>query len=725
MMRDYLARSAARGRRAQTYREHVEGVMRRATGHVQEIRRFSQGKAREWLDEPSLFQAAEYHDLGKLDEGNQQVLQTSDSQPLPYCHRDAGAALLGQTDETAALLIHAHHLPGLPNMQKQLGLNRADRFRNADIRAHTDRMLEQYRSVHTLSLGDLSKAVQSASGKPDALGTRLLLSCLVDADYSDAAGDKDERRIASRWQERLDRLDHYVHGKQGNSERDVLRREMYDYCRTRALEDSPVFYCDGPVGTGKTTAVMAALLRLAVERKLRHIIVVLPYTNLIMQTVNVLREALVLEDEQAYRERIVAEHHHHADYEDMQARQMASLWDAPIVVTTAVQFFESLAGSKPAKLRKIHQLPGSAIWMDESHAALPTRLYPLAWSWLVALAGMWGCVVGLSSGTMVRFWERLPFREHNQGLRIWNLLSDELSSRLAVFEKRRLAYHLSEDDVARATFRRMDDFIDFVCLYPGPRLIVMNTIISAARTAHAMKQRELDVLHLSTALSPVDREAILKRVVTRLENPSDQNWMLVATSCVEAGVNLSFHNGFREMCSVQSYFQTSGRICRHQDYGDSHMWNFILYDPLIQPSAQFKHSIHVLDKLIKSGRMAQMNLTETATEAFRMEMMLGQPEFEKLAKAERQRNFQDVDQCFNVIEDESYTVVVDQDIVKQLESGQSVTAQQLNRHSVRMSHTRLRELHVPLVHGYSEIYRLAGDKYDSDFLGYAKLFVES
>jgi len=122
--------------------------------------------------------------------------------------------------------------------------------------------------------------------------------------------------------------------------------------------------CEAPVGTGKTTAVMAHLLRAAQERGLRHIFVVLPFTNIIRQAVKVYRNALVLDGENP--EEVVAELHHLADFEAVETRHMAALWRAPIIVTTAVQFFETLAGNHPARLRKLHELPGSAVFVTKS-----------------------------------------------------------------------------------------------------------------------------------------------------------------------------------------------------------------------------------------------------------------------------------------------------------------------------------------------------------------------
>ena len=135
--------------------------------------------------------------------------------------------------------------------------------------------------------------------------------------------------------------------------------------------DEPIETCDAAVGAGKTTAVMAYLLRLAEKKDLRHIFVVVPFTNIIQQSAETYREALTLEGENAAE--VVAEVHHRAEFENPDLREMSVLWDAPVTITTAVQFFETMAASHPARLRKLHELAGSAVLLDEAHAAMTSK----------------------------------------------------------------------------------------------------------------------------------------------------------------------------------------------------------------------------------------------------------------------------------------------------------------------------------------------------------------
>ena len=165
--------------------------------------------------------------------------------------------------------------------------------------------------------------------------------------------------------------------------------------------------CDSPVGSGKTTAIMAHLLNVAASRKLRRVYVVLPYTNIIDQSVRVYCKSLVRVDEAP--DLVVAAHHHRAEFDSLTTRHLTCLWNNPVVVTTAVQFFETLAACRTGALRKLHQVAGSAIFIDEAHAALPAHLWPVAWKWLQELKTDWGCYFVVGSGSLSRFWSLPEF----------------------------------------------------------------------------------------------------------------------------------------------------------------------------------------------------------------------------------------------------------------------------------------------------------------------------
>jgi CRISPR-associated endonuclease/helicase Cas3 len=308
----------------------------------------------------------------------------------------------------------------------------------------------------------------------------------------------------------------------------------------------------------------------AAERKpeLRHIIVVLPYTNIITQSVETYRKALVLDGERP--EDVVAEHHHRADFADLELRQLATLWKAPVIVTTAVQFFETIGSNHPAQLRKLHELAGSAVFVDEMHAAIPSHLWPQMWRWLETWTRDWGGHLVLASGSLPRFWELAEYK-----------------------------------DLIRANDQRsMPEVPDLV-----------NTVQTAAVIAQAMHKSGHDVLHLSTALAPVHRDLIVERIKRRLQGRTE-DWALVATSCVEAGMNFSFRTGFRERASTASLIQIGGRVSRGDEFEDAEVWDILFLDDRFRSNPSVSISRQALDRFTLH-ELNQMHPAELATFAMR------------------------------------------------------------------------------------------------------------
>lgn len=428
------AHSACAGRREQTYAEHIRGVREKLAAALSAMSPYLTAERLRNYGR-ILSAAAEYHDLGKLNANNQAVLSGRvKADRLPVAHQDAGVKLLlgNSVEKAEATLVFSHHKPGLPNIGEHDSSGFPFRFPEA---IHdSDLNAQSYLETHMRLLGDGCAPIDdSASPKLSSLDHRMLLSCLVDADYSDTGGERIEEH-EPRWDERLQRLKEYVErlsrdGTQRDSRRNELRRELFRSYMEASTDDALV-YCDSPVGTGKTTAVLAHMLGAAMAHRLRQIFIILPYTGIITQTVKVLREAIVLDGEDPRQ--AVAELHHHADYSEPSLRHLASTWSAPIIVTTAVQFFETLAACHPAKLRKQHRLPGSGVVLDEYHAALPVKLMPLAWRWLTELSSNWGCRICMCSATTMRFWEMKQFIGKS-GQAAVPLLPDGVSERLNRF----------------------------------------------------------------------------------------------------------------------------------------------------------------------------------------------------------------------------------------------------------------------------------------------------
>jgi len=544
---------------------------------------------------------------------------------------------------------------------------------------------------------------------------RFALSCLVDADHADTAFHYRESPLFDdpplRAAERLAALDKYVaslsRGK--TDDRNRLRREVYKACR-QADTAAPLVECDSPVGTGKTTAVMAHLLKAAAEKGLRRVFVVLPYTNIITQSVEVYRKCLVLPGEDP--ERTVVPHHHKAEFGKVDSRQFTALWHAPVVVTTAVQFFQTLAARHPAAVRKMHQLPGSAVFIDESHAALPVKLWPRAWDWLKQLTRDWGCHVVLGSGSLNRVW-RLPEVDAEKP-ELPPIVRAEIGEATVAAETDRVSFRTQD------RLRSLSDFAAWAAARPGPRLVIVNTVQTAASLARhiATTAGRCKVEHLSTALCADDRDKTLAVVKARLDPArQDDDWTLVATSCVEAGVDISFRVGFRERAGLTSLLQTAGRVNRSNEYGGADVWDFRLTSgELVAHNPGLKDAAEIL------GRMFAEKKVDPAwcTEALRREILLQyQSDLHKpLAEAEASLDFPKVTELFKVIDEATVTAVVDADLVERLQSAEKVGWHDIQRGSVSIYHSKAEKFKLPVAEfrQFPDLYRW-NLEYDG-FLGY-------
>ena len=680
-MRTPLAHSARKNYPPQTYEAHVRGVCERAGKYAAEAECYSV-KANGILS-TIVRDSALLHDLGKLEERNQSVLceQSRRRRHLPVDHTDAGSAALQKMGNgCAAMLVYSHH-QGFPDLSTEFAARGCSIFRNgnAEVRAETDAALPALLRQHeALFPRKPNKEVQAYDGDP-AVFLRMALSCLADADHGDTAaafGQTEKAMPELRPQERLAALDHYVSKFGETDERSSLRRELYQSCRSVEAH-SGFSVCGSPVGSGKTTAVMAHLLEQACKRNARRIFVVLPYTSIIRQSVDIYRKALVLPGETP--EDVVAELHSRADFEDIETRYLTALWRAPIVVTTAVAFFETLSSHNPAALRRLHELPGSLIFVDEAHSALPLRLLPLAWHWMNVLSDEWSCYWVLASGSLVRYWELQPLSGLSMPRpEIAELVRPDLQRELSRYESSRVTFRWREKPIGRK------ELAEWVQEAPGPRLLILNTVQSAAVIAAEMAAEfgQTHVEHLSTALTPEDRGNTIDRIRRRLADPDDADWTLVATSCVEAGVDFSFRTGFREISSLLSLLQAAGRVNRHGRNTEAVMWSFPLQDDSMLPK---NPALDVSAAVLRSYFQKRLPITpELSTRSMQDELVRDDSCMSAIcdfAELEAAQQFRTLAQKFRVIDQKTVLAVPDDSMVSAIAEGRA-SWQELQRHAV-------------------------------------------
>lgn len=380
---------------------------------------------------------------------------------------------------------------------------------------------------------------------------RMLHSCLVDADWLDAEkrdSDAPKRPDFPSIDILRDELDRYIDAKVSDAAKNnwtpvnAQRKSVLNACRETAIANAGFFSLTVPTGGGKTLSGMSFALNHAVENKMKRVIVVIPYTSIIEQNASVYAEVFGAKN--------VIEHHSNIDPEkDTERNRLASEnWDAPIIVTTNVQFFESLYANKNSRLRKLHNISRSVIVLDEVQSLPPGLLYPILDA-IRELREHYGCSVVLSTATQPALKKRKSFI---CGLDAMKEIIPE-----AMTLSRDLARVNIEWETGGAI--EYSDITERILKENMQRVLVVTHKRKDARVLAGLLPE--DTYHLSASMCPSHRKDILKKVKELLENESS-TVRLVSTQLIEAGVDIDFPVVFRALAGLDSISQTAGRCNR-------------------------------------------------------------------------------------------------------------------------------------------------------------------
>ncbi|NKN31880.1 CRISPR-associated endonuclease Cas3'' [Marichromatium bheemlicum] len=403
---------------------------------------------------------------------------------------------------------------------------------------------------------------------------RMLFSCLVDADYLDTEAFYDRvERLPGVRRETLraapspslaalrDRLDAHLLGFAASRPVDRLRGDILDHVRGQAALPPGLFSLTVPTGGGKTLTSLAFALDHALVHGLRRVICVIPFTSIVEQTAASFRAALgelgeraVLEHHSAFVPSAVDEGTKVSD----KLRLAMENWDAPIVVTTAVQFFESLFAARPSQCRKLHNIAGSVVILDEAQT-LPLKLLRPTVAAIDELARNYGCTLVLCTATQ----PALNAPEFRGGLDDVRELAPDPPALYRRLERVRIG-HLGEVDDA-ALVARLQGHAQVLCIVNNRR---------HARALYQAIAEQPGACHLSTLMCARHRSAVLAEVRARLDRGAPCR--LVATSLIEAGVDVSFPVVYRAEAGLDSIAQAAGRCNRHGEdrAEDSPVWVF-------------------------------------------------------------------------------------------------------------------------------------------------------
>ncbi len=533
--------------------------------HIREVARLARAFAEPFGGATLAYQAGIWHDVGKANPDFQDYLHRCHVDPNQKGtggdHKAAGALLATRFCEPLALLVQGHHgglknkaeLAGwLTQMQEVLVTGESTSRVDAAIATLRARIPEIEPSV-LLTVPPFVRDKQSAE-----FFLRILFSTLVDADFLDTEAHGSPHKTILRGnsisiQELQQRFDTNQNSKRGGSGPvNIARDTMYQHCLDASCQSPGLFRLAMPTGGGKTRAGMGFALHHAAQHGKRRIIVAVPFISITEQTAGVYRE--IFDDTDDDRP-IVLEHHSGAgstggDTEDytpgaVWSRLAAENWDAPIIVTTTVQLFESLFGNRTGVCRKLHWLANSVIILDEAQALPPHLLTPIL-DGLRELCQNYGATVILSTATQPAFESITVFKD----VRAYDIIPDA-ARYFAALSRVQFEWRLEQPMHWRdvATEMRATPQV----------LAVLNTKGNALMLLDELDDDD-DVLHLSTLLCGAHRRTVIAEVKRRLA--AGDPCRLVSTQVIEAGVDLDFPLVMRAMGPLDRIVQAAGRCNR-------------------------------------------------------------------------------------------------------------------------------------------------------------------
>ncbi|NCP03224.1 MAG: CRISPR-associated helicase Cas3' [Deltaproteobacteria bacterium] len=501
------------------------------------------------------------HDLGKYQPAFQNYLENGGRRgSVPHASWGAAYAVKLK-NSVASIAIDGHH-KGLPDKAAW----------KSDINPYLHDDVPGFVEVISSFLADIDRettALEALSLKFDTSGfqqelfVRYLFSALTDSDWLSTEAHFEMEKSALRPSRKLpidfmlDKLKAAFDAKSKDGEINQLRNKVRSEVLDKALFAPGCYSLALPTGMGKTLTSMAWALRHAKQNRLKRIIIVLPYISIIDQTARELKkifgEEWILEHHSNYNEGQKSSSDKNEDYSTEQKRKLLACenWDYPVIVTTTVQFFESLFSNKPSKCRKIHNIAESVVIFDEVQT-IPKEI-------VLPSLGILNDVQAVMRTSFLFCTATQPAYEKRPGFDGITKITPLIEEPGLLYDKtKRVNYHLL-DDLAPILFTQLSDA---VFEHGQSALVIFNTKKDALEFFTFMKSGDRwdTQYHLSTAMCPVHRKKTIKDIKADLE--AKKKILVVSTQLIEAGVDFDFPTVFRALAPLESIIQSAGRCNR-------------------------------------------------------------------------------------------------------------------------------------------------------------------
>jgi len=530
----------------------------------QELREHLQNTAFSAKEFASIFGAGDWgetaglmHDIGKYSQEFQAILKQSvneeanDDQQRGPDHSSAGAQELAKRfprgeGRLLAYAVAGHHVGLLDGKGNDACLEKRLTKKVKDYGYWLrDGLNAQQKLV--LPSGILQKDNSALIAFRVQFFTRMIFSCLVDADFLDTEAFFNQEKAQLRGNyPGIEYLLNSVRDKTKSlcdHSADTLvnrkRREILEQCVTAAQLEPGIFSLTVPTGGGKTLSSLSFALEHAVKYGMKRIIYVIPYTSIIEQNADVFRK--ICGDD------AVIEHHSNFDLSEDSYKSLlaAENWDAPLVVTTNVQFFETLFHHRVSRSRKAHNIANSVIIFDEAQM-LPVHLLRPCMEVIKELACNYRSSIVLCSATQPALGKSDDFKIGIDGIREIISTPQELYSSLRRVDVQSLPL-MSDADIAQ----HIDSHDQILC--------VVNTR-KYARQLYETVSNKTGLFHLSALMCPAHRSKVLDTIRRLLKEHAVCR--VISTQLIEAGVDVDFPVVYRALAGIDSIAQSAGRCNR-------------------------------------------------------------------------------------------------------------------------------------------------------------------
>jgi CRISPR-associated endonuclease/helicase Cas3 len=690
--------------------------------HLQAVARLAEEFATKLGGDKLGYYAGLWHDLGKYNpefqkyikncHAAQQAGRIPKSEKIP--HAVYGAILADEICPLLAPLIYGHHA-GLPNYgDLESKLNKPQwRKTYQEIIKQAKVAIAQLEPGYSLEDTLTQKPINELS---EDVFTRLLFSCLIDADRLDTENFADPSQYQQRqqratkismnqlWETFQQKHQEFIgDSDKPKSEVNQIRDEVYQKCLEAAEWQPGVFRLCVPTGGGKTLSGLAFALKHAVEKKLKdgrksRVIFAVPYTSIIEQTAKVYREDIfgdldssaVLEHHSAVRSEKIEIDQAQIESEEIvvndqvQAKLATQNWDAPLIITTTVQLFESLFSNKTGKCRKLHNIVNSVIVIDEVQT-LPIGLLTPILSMLRELVDRYQVTVVLCTATQPALEGDTPY--FKEGFPI-NSVQDIIHPDLAkkhFLKLKRVKYEVPKHGETW-TWQILKEQVP----QNQSSLIVLNTRRDAVAVLSTLdvqpnksvglqsekvqsilrSEQSSPTLHLSTLLCGEHRRVVLKEVKRRLDHK--EHCILVSTQVVEAGVDLDFPLVFRALGPLDRIVQAAGRCNREgklkNEQDELISGRVVIFDPAEgskPPKGEYAQAMQKAQSILQDAGFQESDLHEPAIfqQYFRYLYSVCKPDEKGIQAMRKSGSFRDVSEEFKLIEDNAVPVVIEYDTV--------------------------------------------------------------